>query len=315
VPHWLYEDGIGEARAALVDGDRILRAAVEPWGTLTIGTVAQARLGEPLPGGRAAVMLDGGAEAALDRPPPGLTRGARLIVEVVREAIVEPGGRAKPPRVRATDKDRAPGPALRDHVAATGHPVRLLHAHEPDLLELAGWSEVWEEARTGDVAFPGGWLRIWPTPAMTLIDVDGGGPAAALAIAAVRAAGEAIERLGIGGSIGLDLPTLPDKAARQAAAAALDETLSQPFERTAVNGFGFLQLVRPRPRPSLSERQAADPVGRAALAALRRAERCPPGRPARVAVSAAVARRLDRETAWIAELVRRTGSPTIWDAE
>ncbi len=52
------------------------------------------------------------------------------------------------------------------------------------------------------------------------------------------------------------------KAPRQAAAAAIDEHLPEPFERTAVNGFGFVQIVRPRSRASLleiwSDRAAAE---------------------------------------------------------
>ena len=85
------------------------------------------------------------------------------------------------------------------------------------------------------------------TPAMTLFDVDGGLPPAALAEAGAAAAARAILRFGIAGSIGIDLPTLP-RDERQAAAAAVDAILPQPFERTAVNGFGFLQIVRRRTR-------------------------------------------------------------------
>lgn len=310
---WLHEDGIGEARAALVEHGRILEAAVEPDGTLRVGTVVPARLGEPLPGGRAWVVPEPGGAAVLDRVPPRLGQGGRLVVRVLREAIPEPGGRLKPARVAATDDPPAPGPSLLERIAATGHPVRRLRAHEPDLLEEAGWSELWEEARTGDVPFPGGTLRVWPTPAMTLIDVDGGGPADALALTAARAAAAAVRRLGIGGSVGIDFPTLPGKTARQAVAGVLDGALPPPFERTAVNGFGFLQLVRPRPRASLPELARANPVGRAALAALRLAERAPPGRAPRLSLPAAVADRIEAQPGWTAELVRRTGLAPIWD--
>ncbi|MEJ8631170.1 hypothetical protein P0F65_17835 [Sphingomonas sp. I4] len=47
---WLYEAGIGEARAALVEDGRIVQAAIELTGTLTVGTVAEGRLVELLPG-------------------------------------------------------------------------------------------------------------------------------------------------------------------------------------------------------------------------------------------------------------------------
>jgi len=53
-------------------------------------------------------------------------------------------------------------------------------------------------------------------------------------------------RHGIGGSIGVDFPSVQGKGPRQAVAAAIDAALEPPFERTALNGFGFLQLVRPR---------------------------------------------------------------------
>ncbi len=91
-----------------------------------------------------------------------------------------------------------------------------------------------------------------------------------LAIAGARAAAEAIRRHGVGGSIGIDLPTVEGKAARQAAADAVDEVLPKPFERTSVNGFGFLQIVRPRTHASLFE-LAADRASFEARALLRAA--------------------------------------------
>ena len=128
-----------------------------------------------------------------------------------------------------------------------------------------------EEAASGMVEFPGGRLRISPTPAMVLIDVDGTLPADELAVAGARAAGQAIRRLGLTGSIGIDLPTVDGKAARQAAAGAIDAVLPFPFERTAVNGFGFVQIIRPRLRASLVELYAGDRAAAEARALLRRA--------------------------------------------
>ena len=105
---------------------------------------------------------------------------------------------------------------------------------------------------------------------MTLIDVDGFLPAGELALRGAAEAARAIRRLDIGGSIGIDLPTVGSKAARQEAAAAIDAALPQPFERTAVNGFGFVQIVRPRGRASLVE-LAQDRAPFEARALLRRA--------------------------------------------
>ncbi|HEX8373697.1 MAG TPA: hypothetical protein VF606_00775 [Geminicoccaceae bacterium] len=305
---WLYEAGIGENRAALVEGGRIVEAAIELPDTLRLGTVAPARLLERRPG---RVALDGGREATLDPVPPALTQGARLAVRIVREAVPEPG-RPKLPRAVATDQAPARGPTLLDRLAATGHPVRPLLAHQPDALEEAGWSELLDEAVTGEIAFAGGALRMAPTPAMTLFDVDGDPPLGALALAAAGAVAAAIRRLGIGGSIGIDFPTLSGKAERQAVAAAIDAALPQPFERTAVNGFGFLQIVRPRPRASLPELLRADPVGAAARAELRRIERTPATAPRRHRLPPAILARIEAE-GWAADLVRRTGWAPIWD--
>ncbi len=303
---WLYEAGIGEARAALVEDGAIVEAAVElDDGGLRVGTVAPARLIDRATG---LVRLDGGAEALLARPAPGVTEGATLTVRIVREAIAEPG-RLKPARAIPTDEAPAPGPDLLARLADA--PVRTLASHEPDALEAAGWSELLEEARTGDIAFDGGALRLWLTPAMALFDVDGGGPLDALAVRAATAVARAIRRHGIGGSIGIDFPTLAGKAQRQAVAAALDTALAWPgagsFERTNVNGFGFLQIIRPRPRLSLPEQLRADPPGAAARATLRRLEREPPGAPLGHRLPAPVLARLQARPDWLAELVRRTG--------
>ncbi len=302
---WLHEAGIGESRAALVENDRIIEALIEPDDrALRLGTVARARLVELLPGRAGKLNIDG-VDAHLIHVPPGVTQGGALTVEIVREALPEPG-RAKPARAVATDASPAPGPDLRARIAATGLPVRTLRPHEPDALEAAGWSELLEEAATGEIVFPRGALRMTPTPAMTLFDVDGAAPLDTLALAAARAVAEAIRRHGVGGSVGIDFPTLAGKGPRQAVADAIDAHLAPPFERTAMNGFGFLQIVRTRPRASLPELLRADPAA-PARAALRQLERTPPGAPRRHRLPAATLARITPE--WRAELARRTGFP------
>ena len=303
---WLHEAGIGEHRAALLEDGRILQAIVEPDDAgIRVGTIARGRLVERT-GLRGRVVLDDGRPVTLSPVPPGLTQGAALTVEIVREAIPEPG-RAKLPIAVATDDAPRPGPDLLARIAADGLPVRRPSAHEPDALEAAGWSEVLDEASTGDIVFPLGALRCSPTPAMTLFDVDGAPPLDGLAIAAARAVAAAIVRHGIGGSIGIDFPTLEGKEPRRAVAAAIDAGLARPFQRTTMNGFGFLQIVRPRPRASLPEILARDPVGAAARAALRGLERTPPGSSRRHRLSPAITARLRSRPDWLAELARRTG--------
>ncbi len=288
---WLYEEGIGENRAILVEDGRILEAAIELPGP-RVGAVVEARL---VSKAGIATLADGGE--AVVAPLPPVSEGAAFRAEITREAIPEPG-RPKPLRLRPTELPISPGASLADR---TG---RLSAPHGADVFEAAGWSELLEEAATGEIAFTGGALRMSLTPAMTLFDVDGAVPPEVLAEAGAAAAARAIRRFGIAGSIGIDLPTLP-RDRRQAAAAAVDAILPKPFERTAVNGFGFLQIVRRRIRPSIPEILRADPAAAAARALLRRAERLQ----GRVALHAAprVILQLKARPAWLAELARRTG--------
>ena len=143
------------------------------------------------------------------------------------------------------------------------------------------------------------------TPAMTLFDVDGALPPAALAVAGAAAAARAIRLFGVTGSIGIDLPTLASKDERQAAAAAIDDSLPQPFERTAVNGFGFLQIVRPRRRASLIE-LARDRASFEARALLRRAAFAGPGAKTLVAAPPVITA-IDTAPGWIPALERQLG--------
>lgn len=306
---WLYEAGIGENRAILVEAGEILEAAIELPG-LRAGAIVPARLtGVLVPGRRGIATLDTGEEALIEPLPPGLAEGAAFHAEIQREPIAEPG-HAKRATVRATDDAPRPGPALVDRIGTAARP-----AHGDDAFEAAGWSELLEAAESGEIAFPGGALRMSLTPAMTLFDVDGALPPAELAEAGAAAAGRAIRRFDIGGSIGIDLPTLPDRAARQRAAAALDAVLPPPFERTAVNGFGFLQIVRRRTRASLPEMLRADPAGAAARVLLRRAERMTGAGAVAITAALPVITLLDARTDWIDALSRRIGAAVTLRAQ
>ncbi|MBA3675864.1 MAG: ribonuclease [Sphingosinicella sp.] len=312
---WIYEEGIGEDRAILVDEGEIVEARIELPGKVQTGSVLAARLTAILvPGRRGIVMLDRGGEALLEPLPAQITEGARLRVEITREAIPE-AGRAKLPKARATDDVEREAPGFAQRLEATGHKAVKASATGPDLFEQAGWSELLEEASTGEIAFPGGALRMSLTPAMTLFDVDGDIPPAGLAVAGAGAAGRAIRRLAISGSVGIDLPTLAAKGERQAAAAALDAALPQPFERTAVNGFGFLQIVRRRERPSIPELVQGDPVGAAARALLRHAGRASGTGERTLHAAPAVIARIEQEASWLETLARLAGVPIRLQAE
>ena len=301
MPEWLVERGIGEDRAVcLVDGG-IVEAHILPHGLVRAGTRLTARLKTTAP--RAVAEADG-REYLLPGGAAGITEGAGIVIEVTREAIpgTEPWKRAL---ARVTDAEPG-GPDPTD--------AEMLTFPAPnDMLGAAGWWDLLDEARTGSVNFAGGELSISPTPAMTLIDVDGYLPPDELVIVGAAAAAKAILRLDIGGSIGIDLPTVRSKAARQAAATAIDAALPQPFERTAVNGFGFVQIVRPRSRASLIE-LAEDRAAFEARALLRRAAFQRPG-PTRLVANRAIVDFLEQRGDWLNQLARQAGGAVGLRAE
>jgi hypothetical protein len=99
---------------------------------------------------------------------------------------------------------------------------------------------------------------------------------------------------------------LEGKAARGRLGELLDARLPAPFERTAVNGWGFVQIVRPRPRASFVE--AVRAPGFAALELLRRAGRGGAGGRTLTA-HPAVTGWLDARPNLVAALARHCGGP------
>ncbi len=75
-----------------------------------------------------------------------------------------------------------------------------------------------------------------------------------------------------------------------------------------MNGFGFVQVVRPRVRASIPEQTIDDRTGHQLRALLRRAEREPPSQPLTLSLPPPLAERLARRPDWQAELERRRGA-------
>ena len=307
---WLYEAGIGEERAILVEHGAILAARVS-WGeAVRAGLVADAKLiAKPAGARRGLARLTDGSEVLVDALPREATEGDTLRLRIVRAALAE-RGRTKRAQARH-DPDGSPGPApsLLDELRAGPLPVRQVRIEGADFADH-GWDELAEQAQSSEIAFAGGSLTISPTPAMTLIDVDGYGAPAALALAAVPAIAAALRRLDLGGSVGIDFPSLAEKRERQAVDAALGEALEGwRGERTAMNGFGFVQLVSRLERPSLVARYARRNEAQARIL-LRQAERV--GEPGTLLLTAPPAVRRAVLPDWQDELVRRTGRRIVW---
>jgi hypothetical protein len=294
----LIEHGIGENRALLIEGERVLAAKVIWPGELAAGSCASGRLTAKLKGTRRGVaVLDNGTEVLVDHLAPSITEGQNLELVITRAPIAE-RGRLKRAQARVAGLD-APPPVT---PLSEG---RILRRFPAGL-----WEEVWHAASSGSLDFPGGEILVSVTPAMTVIDIDGVGTPRDVALAAVPAIARALAWFDCGGNIGIDFPTLPTKEDRRAVDAALDAALADwPHERTAINGFGFVQLVARLTGPSLMHRFATARLGMAARMALRRAELAADaggaGRVIELRVHPALKAKL--KAAWLAEAERRTG--------
>ena len=295
---WLVEAGIGETRALLVDRGEVLAARLDWPGRLTAGLVEDAILIARAAGSRrGTARFANGEEALVDQLPVDAQEGAPIRLKVTRSALAE-AGRLK--RAQARPTGDAPCPA-------SSPPGKIIPCFPAGL-----WEEVWGEAWDGSVDFAGGTLTISPTPAMTVIDIDGDLPARSLALAAVAPLAAGIRRLDLAGSIAIDFPTLADKADRQAVDTALAAALQGwPHERTAMNGFGLVHLVARLERPSLLHRLAMNRNRAAALMLLRRAEQVrDPGSQLLLTAHPNVRHAVIPE--WETELARRAGRAIRW---
>ncbi len=294
---WQVEEGIGESRALLVEGDEVLAAKLHWPGELTVGELHAAKLTFVTSGSRRGIAtLENGTEVLLDHLPPDLTEGATLKLRISRAAIAE-RGRYKYAQGRVVSEEGAETVSQLSPFQS-GALVRQLPA--------GLWEEVWQSASSGQLEFMGGEILCSSTPAMTLIDIDCSWPQEAY-FNAIPAISKALRWFDIGGNIGIDFPTILDKSDRKACDSRLEEYLADwPHERTAMNGFGFVQLVARLDGPSLLQRFATSRTGMCARMALRVAERAEGhGAVVELRVHPALGAKLKQD--WLEELARRTG--------
>ena len=293
MPEWLVEEGVGETRALLMDGDTVLAAKCRWPGELHAGQQVSAKLTTKR-GTRGTALTAEGRELLVDKLPRDAKEGSTLELAITRAAMTE-RGRYKLPAARPAGLVSADGDIF--------NTARRVHRF-PE----GAWEEVWHAASSGEVAFSGGSLLFAVTPAMTLVDIDGHLDPRSLAVAAVRPLAAALRQFDLGGSIGVDFPTLQAKADRKAVDAALEDALADwPHERTAMNGFGLVQIVARLEGPSLLHRFATSRVGMAARMALRRAEMVEGAGLTLLTVHPALKAKL--KTEWLEEVERRTGRP------
>jgi hypothetical protein len=306
---WLHEDSFGEKRAVLMDGDTVIAARLNWFSKICAGTIAVAKVVKRPKGSKHALCVTIAPEAGHEVDVPDLPRdvseGSEARIMIHREPMAE-RGRLKRAKGRYWGDRPAADAIPGENVLGQGEEVRRLPA--------GIWEEVWSIAAEGQLAFDGGNIVITPTPAMTLIDVDGAGSPRELSLAAVPSIARAIRWLDLGGNIGIDFPSIEAKADRRAVDQALAKALGDwPHERTAMNGFGFVQLVARLEVPSLLHRLAFSRARACARYALRQAERLEGAGVLLITCHPAVKAVIS--DAWIVELRERSGKQVRIEAD
>lgn len=267
---------------------------------LPAGARVAARLAKRL-GGRGIAEAEGGEQILLEPWPAGATEGETRVVEIRRAAWREPG-RDRLAKARAVDGDAGAVGDLATRLRTAGH--RPTEGW-PDAV-AAAWDTAFEAAVLGRWALPAGAMGFTPTPAFVAVDVDGDGPA--LAGDALAALAEVVQLWGLGGSVVIDLAHVPDRAGRAVLGEAFDRAMTGvPFERTAINGFGLMQLVLPRTGPSVLERARLEREATAAIDLLSAAAREARPGALRLVARAGVARWIEARPHLLAALARATG--------
>ncbi|GAA4644281.1 hypothetical protein GCM10023115_22410 [Pontixanthobacter gangjinensis] len=297
---WLVERGIGEDRAIAIENDRIIAARTQWDGELVAGQVIDAKLISRSSGSsRGKGELPSGSQILLDRLPKDAAEGALLRVEIKRSAI---GERGRLKLAQARPSDRSPTtPDILMSLEQEGHCARIVHQF-PE----SDWDELLSDALSGEIHFKGGSLLLAATPAMIIIDIDGTLPPCELALAASGPIADTLRRFDIGGMVGIDFPTLEQKSDRKAVDAALAEALGEwSHERTAMNGFGFVQIISRLQRPSLLHRATHARTAILARQLLRQAQMIAEPGALLLTIHPALQKKLKPE--WLEELSRRTG--------
>lgn len=296
---WIIEQGIGETRALFIgETGEIERMKLHWPGEILPGTIVQAKRVELISFKSGLFRTADGLEILVDKYPIGTTEGPHT-VRIHRVPIAE-RGRFKRAQGRIVENHDTP-----QSDAASPFPDGKIVRSFPKSV----WEDLWLTASSGEAIFLGGSLLFSVTPAMTLIDVDCDDPTeGAYGLThAVSEIANLLRAFDLGGNIGIDFPTLDTKEGRKMVDQEFELSLSDwPHERTAMNGFGFVQIVARLEGPSLLHRFATSRVSTCARYALRLAERAKgTGKVLLLTIHPALKANLKAE--WLEELARRTG--------
>jgi ribonuclease G len=238
------DDAPGERRAGLVENGKIVEIHLQRDLHFVLGECGVGRIDRKTPSG-AYVATDRGEEVLL-RGKSGKNEGARVVFEITREAIAE-SGRIKPPEGKLLDElpnATAVREALWDkRLSALGADTNTANS-----ISAAFDCAIGGQSVVGDVI-----VSFQRTKAGLVFDIDGIGDPLALNIVAATEIARLLRLYQVGGMAMIDFVSVELKEHRKAIADAFDSASAsdRPFERSALNGYGLMQVVRARPRPSV----------------------------------------------------------------
>ena len=238
------DDAPGERRAALTHNGKIVEIHIQRDAAWLLGERGAGRIDRRTPSGTY-VVSDNGSELLL-RSKTGDPDGTRVTFQIIREAIAEPG-RVKPAEIML-------------HDIGAGRPSQKDDLWDARLLLLGDTAVTASVVDGFDIAFAGqsqlgeAMVSFQRTKAGLVFDVDGiGSPFDVNRIAATEIA-RLLRLYQIGAMVMIDFVSMESKQQRTQIAEIFDAAAvpdPRPFERTAINGYGMMQVVRARPRPSV----------------------------------------------------------------
>ena len=298
----------GETRAVVFEGGIPVELHIQRTGHTALGSICDGRI---LTKGthHDYVRLTSGEDIIVS-PKSSLGEGAAIRVEIVREPICEPGEiKLAIARASAAELIDAADYWQAALVARADRVISADGAFDDHFdLALAGRS---------DVAAVTLWFE--RTKAGLVFDVDGQGDALVINRAAAAEIARLLRLFQVGGAAMVDFVGMASKAARLDVADAFDAASAadpRGFERTAINGYGLMQVIRAKLRPSVLDtlfgvRRVSPSDETMGLMLLRMASRARGAGVRRCVTSPALAALL-AQPGWqplIAEAARAAGAP------
>lgn len=239
------DDAPGERRAALVEDGQIVEIHIQRDLHWALGETCEGRIDRKTPSGSYVVSDDG--DEILIRGKVEAGEGERVVFEIKREAIAEPG-RAKPAEGRVLE---AMAQVSRNKDILWDDRLSALNA---DAIRTQPFGDAFDAGIAGSSHVGDVTVSFQRTKAGLVFDVDGVGDPIAINLLAAKEIARLLRLYQVGAMVMIDFVAVDSKPSRIQIAEAFDSAAAldlRPFERSAVNGYGLMQVVRARPRPSV----------------------------------------------------------------